>query len=677
MPEELLQERTKVVVAAWPGPQDYNEAVQNPGQSFLDPELAGGEPETNRLGLPKPTSGMFASVYKMHCAESVWAVRCFLQSKQDQAERYRQIEKVLRSASIDCLVPFQFQEDGIRVDNRILPMLKMQWCEGESLNRWLQRNLRNKEGLENFLESFRETTKKLTDAGIAHGDLQHGNIMIVEDKIKLVDYDCVYIPQFQGKSSNEIGHPNYQHPSRSHLHFGPYLDNFSAWLIYLSVLISGCDPHVWFDFGGGDECLLFRKDDLDNPMQSELFHVLEHHFNPQIREASRTLRYLLTLPPDQIPGLDAPITVPEDLPELDAVISDLPDWVASHTSPTPGIPNLTLPELPAGKRFLKRRRKRGVPLPKELTEGSEDGCWSYDENGLAFNPQAQAGSSASSSTSQTMLSPIVHEAAKPVPYRRVGGMLTSPMLDGFAENYDKSGNASSFSELLKFLPLLAVFSVFGCIYLAYWFPSYFDARTWPDGEYYRLDEGFRAEGQNSANEAANVFSKGIEEIKDSKDPRAALSLIHLYHNLGRVQNNNWRYRSSIENQKEAIRRMQLLDGGTSSPEYGVMLEELARAYETAQRFPEAAKCYKLAVTAMQESALTTDDEELRNTIESLVKILKRLGSTEEAAQYDALINPPADTGDGTTMSQEEAKKELEQRKLRVKPPKKPKTAHAK
>jgi len=53
----------------WPTPQDYNEAIQNPQLSFGDPELQGGKPELTPLGLPRPITGGFASVYRMHCGQ--------------------------------------------------------------------------------------------------------------------------------------------------------------------------------------------------------------------------------------------------------------------------------------------------------------------------------------------------------------------------------------------------------------------------------------------------------------------------------------------------------------------------------------------------------------------------------------------------------------------------------
>ena len=47
---------------AWPSISDYQEAIQNPRVSLADPELRQGTTVCNRLGLPMPITGGFASV---------------------------------------------------------------------------------------------------------------------------------------------------------------------------------------------------------------------------------------------------------------------------------------------------------------------------------------------------------------------------------------------------------------------------------------------------------------------------------------------------------------------------------------------------------------------------------------------------------------------------------------
>jgi hypothetical protein len=60
----------------WPTPQEYNEAIQNPQFNFHDEELKAGIVELNKLGLPQPSTGAFASVYRMKCGARNVAVRC-------------------------------------------------------------------------------------------------------------------------------------------------------------------------------------------------------------------------------------------------------------------------------------------------------------------------------------------------------------------------------------------------------------------------------------------------------------------------------------------------------------------------------------------------------------------------------------------------------------------------
>ena len=127
---------------AWPTPQEYNEAIQNPATAFVDPELRAGQPVLTPLGLPRPITGGFASVYQMVCAhQRVWAVRCFLRDFGDHQERYAAISDHLARANLPYMVNFSFLADGIRVGGRIHPLLKMQWVEGESFLTYVERNL--------------------------------------------------------------------------------------------------------------------------------------------------------------------------------------------------------------------------------------------------------------------------------------------------------------------------------------------------------------------------------------------------------------------------------------------------------------------------------------------------------------------------------------------------------
>jgi serine/threonine protein kinase len=277
----------------WPVMTDYQEAIQNPSLCFSDFELSEGTVDLDNLGFPRPISGNFASVYGLTFKNSKWAVRCFLKNNPDQEKRYQCISAYLEKIRLPYFVPFKFIREGIRVKGIWYPILKMEWINGESLSAYIEKNLTNPNNIQSLSQKFYALARELEERSIAHGDLQHGNILIVGSEIKLVDYDGMYVPELDGMLSNEIGHPNYQHPVRSEKDFGPYIDRFSEWVIYLSLKALSVDPSLWKNLKGGDENLIFRKADFNSPSSSESFHILETLDNQDLRNIAGLLREVI------------------------------------------------------------------------------------------------------------------------------------------------------------------------------------------------------------------------------------------------------------------------------------------------------------------------------------------------------------------------------------------------
>ena len=71
--------------------------------------------------------------------------------------------------------------------------------------------------------------KELHAAGVSHGDLQHGNIMVNADgSLILVDYDSMYVPSLEGYADEIKGLVGYQHPARwENCKCSPKADYFS------------------------------------------------------------------------------------------------------------------------------------------------------------------------------------------------------------------------------------------------------------------------------------------------------------------------------------------------------------------------------------------------------------------------------------------------------------------
>src|SRR5262249_18208245 len=126
----VQQVKTGSRIRTWPTPQDYNEAVQNLHINVQDADLKVAEVETSPLGLPRPITGSFASVYKVMAGQRQWALRCFLRDIPDTQWRYGRIADYLKQHRLPYTVQFEFQFQGIQIAGRWYPILKMDWVEG-------------------------------------------------------------------------------------------------------------------------------------------------------------------------------------------------------------------------------------------------------------------------------------------------------------------------------------------------------------------------------------------------------------------------------------------------------------------------------------------------------------------------------------------------------------------
>ena len=277
----------------YPTLTEYQDAIQNPKTCFFLPELKAAKPELDRFGIPRPFSGNFAVVFPVSYANKKWAVRCFAIELLDREFRYRNIGQYLKIKKLSCMVDFDFIQQGIKVKGNWYPILRMEWVDGIPLNKYVENNLTKPETIIDLGNKFNSMVSELQKCGVAHGDLQHGNILVVNSEIKLVDYDCMFVPGLEGLKSNEVGHKNYQHPKRSAKDFGPHLDNFSTWCIYLSLMALGSEPSLWKLLDAGEENLLFKKQDLESPTNSKTFRILEDLADEKIKIIAENFRKTL------------------------------------------------------------------------------------------------------------------------------------------------------------------------------------------------------------------------------------------------------------------------------------------------------------------------------------------------------------------------------------------------
>lgn len=258
---------------ALPRGNEYDQAVQMPQVSFTDTDLKISRVETNPLGLPKPYSGGFTTTFRLQSSNGDWAVRCFTREIQDLQTRYQAINNFLSKGQSRYFITAKYLSNGIRVSDKEYPIIKMQWLNGEPLNIFLSKNYNNRTNIEKLLTDFTNLVSQLESYGIAHGDLQHGNIIVKNNQLYLIDYDGMFLPELSGLSTNEVGHINYQHPQRAAKHFNRDIDRFASIIIYLGLKAISINPSLWKEYDDGEN-ILFKKSDFADLQNSNLIHDL-------------------------------------------------------------------------------------------------------------------------------------------------------------------------------------------------------------------------------------------------------------------------------------------------------------------------------------------------------------------------------------------------------------------
>lgn len=289
--------------ATYPTALEYSNAIQTPQLCFADEELREGQLVYTAYGLPRPISGNFATVFQLQCPQRDYAVRCFTHKISDQENRYSNISHYLTTAQIPALIPFTFLSEGIKVHGKWYPLLKMAWLDGDTLEQFIATHLQESETLLELANRWTQLIQDLENAQIAHGDLQHGNILVAGNNFHLIDYDNLFVPPLRGQLSHELGHPNYQHPLRTLDDFNAQMDRFAAWVIYLSLIALAIEPRLWSLVDAGDDFLLLQQKDFLNAETSLLLALLVTHDDERIKRPAKVIEKALQNPATALPSV--------------------------------------------------------------------------------------------------------------------------------------------------------------------------------------------------------------------------------------------------------------------------------------------------------------------------------------------------------------------------------------
>ena len=296
----------------WPSLSDYTQAVGGfPHISILDLTLKGGNPRRGSSNDLISYSGGFSIVFPIKVLTNTYALRCWIRDIGDAETRYQKISDYLRQCGLSYFVDFEYVPEGILVNGIKYSITRMEWAEGETLCDFIKHNLQDARCLKSAAAEFQKMVEILHAHQISHGDLQDGNILLKRNgtdvKIKLIDYDSLFVPALRGQPDNIVGFQEYQHPQRmiGGGQASEKVDYFSELVIYLSLQSLAEKPDLWSQFGDRTEKgLLFIAEDFKHPDQSDVFRELEN-LSPDVKHLASKLKEFCKRSIDRLEPLEA------------------------------------------------------------------------------------------------------------------------------------------------------------------------------------------------------------------------------------------------------------------------------------------------------------------------------------------------------------------------------------
>lgn len=300
----------------YPSISEYEKNIKKLGGSVLNlPNSYEFIPNsTIPIKVYKIASGAFAGVFKIKEINTgkYYALRVFLNTaKPKKIERVIKISNYLNNVSKTWFCKTQFYDKGIRIEGKDYPVILMEWCDGIPLNNYVSSIISQNNLLSQLQSKIVELNNGLETEGIAHGDIQSGNVFVEKTslgiELKLVDYDPMFIPTLTGEFAFELGHSSFQHPKRSKNDYDKTIDRFSFWAILTALEAIKFDKTLWNkDMQGGfndEDNFLFKAKDLENPHSSQLISRLrglhrdsvDYYLNELLSDNNSPKRKALTL----------------------------------------------------------------------------------------------------------------------------------------------------------------------------------------------------------------------------------------------------------------------------------------------------------------------------------------------------------------------------------------------
>jgi hypothetical protein len=282
---------TPIRAGTYPAAGDYYTAVQAPARAFTVKELQEAQFVWDSLG-PTLARGSSAVVFQATVDGSAKALRCYIRNNASSRDRYDALGVYLASHNLSPYVSgATWLDSAIRVNGATWPVLLMDWIDGRTLNEHVDQLVAdsNTRAIATLAQQWRELIRTLQQAQFAHGDLQHGDVLVdPEGRLRFVDYDAVWVPQLASMGPpSESGHPNYEPPGGRK--WGRWMDTFPALVIYLPLVALAKDPGLWSALYNTKN-LLFTKTDFLPPFKTQAWSQLSALHDREVDDLVRRLQ---------------------------------------------------------------------------------------------------------------------------------------------------------------------------------------------------------------------------------------------------------------------------------------------------------------------------------------------------------------------------------------------------
>ncbi len=269
-----------------PAISDIKISIENKNIFVKDEFIKQGEFVRNNNGSLQLYAGGFTAVFPVIVNGKKWAFRCWHSELGNVKRRFSKISDFIKSVNVPYLCDFEYVDEGIIVNGKIYPTTRMRWIDGVTIKEYICSYADDKPKMLALAANFLSLIRDMHQHHLAHGDLQHGNLIIdKEGNIFLVDYDSFYCPTLTGESDIITGLADYQHPARKdNAITSEKLDYFSELVIYTSILAIAENPSLIKKYQVADsERMLFSAKDYQDFTDSEIYKDLQN-LTPEIKQ---------------------------------------------------------------------------------------------------------------------------------------------------------------------------------------------------------------------------------------------------------------------------------------------------------------------------------------------------------------------------------------------------------